>query len=132
MRNARLLYDKSESDKLNKLKYKNTHDYWKLLKRASQSAKPNIQYCLCSSAISKLITHQIVIFGKIFLIFLKKSFLWYLYIPKAYPCSIVITLMQTTFILLQDITKSDNLLVCCVFPHKNETNSPESIVVLSN
>ena len=43
MRNARLLYDKSESDKLNKLKYKNTHDYWKLLKRVSQSAKPNIQ-----------------------------------------------------------------------------------------
>ena len=28
LRNARLLYDKSETDKLNKLRYKNAHDYW--------------------------------------------------------------------------------------------------------
>ena len=43
LRNSRLLYDKSETDKLNKLRYTNARDYWKLLKRVSQNAKPNIQ-----------------------------------------------------------------------------------------
>ena len=42
LRRARLAYDKTETDRLNKLRYKNARDYWKLLKSASQSSKSNI------------------------------------------------------------------------------------------
>ena len=38
-----MAYDESETDRLNKLRYKNAHDYWKLRKSASQSSKLNIQ-----------------------------------------------------------------------------------------
>ena len=42
IRKARLAYDKSEIDKLNKLRYQNALDYWKLLKGVSQRPKANI------------------------------------------------------------------------------------------
>ena len=42
LRKSRLLYDKSETDKLYKLRCQNARDYWKLLKSASQSPKSNI------------------------------------------------------------------------------------------
>ena len=44
LRKARLVYDKLETDKLNKLRYQspNARDYWKSLKSASQSPKANI------------------------------------------------------------------------------------------
>ena len=43
IRKARLAYDKSELiNKLNKLRYQNARDYWKLLESVSQSPKANI------------------------------------------------------------------------------------------
>lgn len=42
LRKARYAYDKSETDRLNRLRYKNARDYWKLLKSASHSPKSNI------------------------------------------------------------------------------------------
>ena len=42
LRNARFNYDKQQTEKLNKLRYKNARDYWKLLKSASNAGRPNI------------------------------------------------------------------------------------------
>ena len=42
LRKSRLAYDKSETDKLYRLRCQNARDYWKLLKSASQSPKSNI------------------------------------------------------------------------------------------
>ena len=42
LRKSRLAYDKSETDKLYKLRCQNARDYWKSLKSASQSPKSNI------------------------------------------------------------------------------------------
>lgn len=42
LRKARLRYDIAETNRLNKLRYKNARDYWKLLKSASQTCKTNI------------------------------------------------------------------------------------------
>ena len=42
LRKSRLLYDKSETDKLYRLRCQNGRDYWKLLKSASQN--PNQIY----------------------------------------------------------------------------------------
>ena len=42
LRNARFNYDKEQTEKLNKLRYKNARDYWKLLKSAPNAGRPNI------------------------------------------------------------------------------------------
>lgn len=42
LRKARFMYDKQQTEKLNKLLNKNARDYWKLLKSASNSGRANI------------------------------------------------------------------------------------------
>ena len=42
LRKARLNYDIRQTNKLNELRYKNARDYWKLLKSAANTGRPNI------------------------------------------------------------------------------------------
>ena len=42
LRNARFHYDKQQTEKLNKLRYKNARDYLKLFKNAPNAGRPNV------------------------------------------------------------------------------------------